>query len=80
MANDHLAQAFKSLFESMGVRVVDITPGPYDAERCQMADMTDADVKRLWDRYDGCNAPLGICGEAIHHELNMRGCGEYCAV
>jgi hypothetical protein len=75
-----MTSALKALFESMGVRVVAITPHPYDAERCRMADMTDADVKKLWDAYDGCNAPLGISGEAVHFELNMRGCGEYCAV
>jgi hypothetical protein len=75
-----LAEALKQLFESMGVRVVDITPHPHDEDRARMADMSDDDVKRLWDAYDGCNSPDGISGEAIHFELNMRGQGRYCAV
>jgi hypothetical protein len=37
-------------------------------------------LKALWDRYDGGNAPDGHDGEDIHMVLNMRGCGEYCAV
>lgn len=37
-------------------------------------------LKALWDRYDGCNAPDGYDGEDIHAVLNMRGEGRYCAV
>lgn len=49
-----------------------------DLDRLQP--MTTAEVKALWDEYDGCNAPSGISGEAIHMELNLRGEGDYCAV
>lgn len=42
--------------------------------------MTDDELKRLWDLYDGENAPDGWSGEAIHAELNVRGLGSYCAI
>lgn len=43
-------------------------------------DLRTAAVKRLWDQYNGSNAPLGYDGETIHAELNRRGEGLYCAV
>lgn len=47
----------------------------------RLAEMTTAEIKVLWDRYDGCNSPDGISGEAIHYALNCRGeGGGYCAV
>lgn len=55
-------------------------PHPFPDESARMAPMSDDAVKKLWDAYDGCNSPQGICGEAIHLELNLRGHGEYCAV
>ena len=42
--------------------------------------MPEADLKALWDRYDGLNAPDGHEGEDIHLALNLKGCGDYCAV
>lgn len=74
-----LEDFFKAMLESMGHRVIDV-PHPYDAECRLMRGMSDDEVKGLWDRYDGCNAPDDISGEAIHFELNMRGQGIYCAV
>lgn len=53
--------------------------GPND-EKAALQIMTTAEVKALWDRYDGTNEPDGISGEAIHTELNRRGEGVYCAV
>lgn len=38
------------------------------------------ELKALWDRYDGCNAPDDFSGELIHLVLNKRGEGSYCAV
>jgi hypothetical protein len=37
-------------------------------------------LRGLWDQYDGCNAPEGFDGEAIHLALNMAGDGQYCSV
>jgi len=42
--------------------------------------MPEDDLKALWDRYDGCNAPDGHDGEDIHMALNIKGAGDYCAV
>lgn len=39
-----------------------------------------AGMRKLWDAYDGGNAPEGFQGEDIHAELNRRGDGRYCAV
>ena len=75
-----LDDLFAFMMEAHGHRVVDVTPHLFDGERAMMADMSDDEVKALWDRYDGCNAPDDISGEAIHFELNMRGQGLYCAV
>lgn len=50
------------------------------AVRERMKDVSTEQLKRLWDAYDGTNAPLGFAGEDIHLELNMRGDGRYCAV
>lgn len=52
----------------------------YDDELARLSQMDTDSVKRLWDAYDGSNAPLGISGEAIHMDLNRRGEGRYCAV
>ena len=50
------------------------------AVRERMKDVSTEQLKRMWDAYDGTNAPLGFEGEDIHLELNMRGEGSYCAV
>jgi hypothetical protein len=52
------------------------------AELAQLvfAQFDDAQMRALWDQYDGCNSPSGFCGEDIHAELNRRGDGGYCAV
>lgn len=52
------------------------------AEDRQLAlrELSDEHLKRLWDEYDGANAPGGYAGEDIHAELNRRGLGRYCAV
>lgn len=53
----------------------------YVAEaRARMENVPTEQLKRMWDAYDGMNAPLGFSGEDIHLELNMRGEGSYCAV
>ena len=51
-----------------------------DAEVRKLFNMPDDQLKALWDRYDGSNAPDGYCGENIHMALNMKGLGAYCAV
>lgn len=38
------------------------------------------ELKALWDRYNGCNAPDGHFGEDIQLALNIKGHGDYCAV
>lgn len=56
-------------------RLVDLSDEEYRAYR-----LTVQELKNLWDRYDGCNAPGGFDGEAIHMALNLHGEGGYCAV
>jgi hypothetical protein len=46
----------------------------------ELQGMTLAEVRALWDQYDGTNEPDGYTGENIHKELNRRGDGRYCAV
>lgn len=51
-----------------------------DRQAVTIRDLKTSAVKRLWDQYDGSNAPIGYDGETIHAELNRRGEGRYCAV
>lgn len=44
------------------------------------AGKTIADLRALWDRWDGINTVDGYAGEDIHAYLNILGDGEYCAV
>lgn len=52
----------------------------HDKKLASLTAMPIEQLKSLWDRYDGGNAPDEYDGEDIHKVLNMRGCGEYCAV
>jgi len=49
-------------------------------QRQRLEVLSVAELKLLWDRYDGTNEPWGFWGEEIHRELNRRGEGLYCAV
>jgi hypothetical protein len=51
-----------------------------ERRRLSLETMPTAEVKLLWDRYDGENDPDGFWGEEIHSELNRRSEGRYCAV
>ena len=59
---------------------VRVMPQYYFDDLSRLAPMTTDAIMLLWDDYDGCNAPDGISGEAIHEMLNARGRGDYCAV
>lgn len=49
-------------------------------QRERLKKLSTAQVKVLWDRYDGINSPDNFEGEEIHLELNKRGEGDYCTV
>jgi hypothetical protein len=49
-------------------------------EVCPLSSKTTEELFALWDEYVGTNLPGGYSGEDIHLELNLRGCGDYCAI
>jgi hypothetical protein len=51
-----------------------------DAQIRELVSMPEAELKLLWDQYDGTNSPGGRDGEDIHIALNIKGFGDYCAV
>lgn len=76
------ADALKGLFESMGLRVVDITPlsEAEQRSRAAMAPMTDDELKAMWDDLAAIDGHPVLDCDDIHAELNRRGLGLYCAV
>ena len=47
----------------------------YSSPQLSLLTMSDAQVRKLWDEYNGTNSPAGYDGEDIRLELNRRGEG-----
>lgn len=75
------ADAFKHMIESMGFRVVDVTPLSPAEQRSRdaMATMSDDELKALWDDPEALDGHDVLDCDDIHAELNRRGHGIYCA-
>lgn len=75
-----LDNALVSMFASMGIRVVDVTP-PSPAElrsREAMAKMSDDELKALWDDPEALDGHECLCCDDIYAELRRRGHDDIC--